>query len=191
MKTTSTPQTGAAGAKAVVSKPAPKDDPVWLRLATLYIALCALIVYIIVLKFSFIDLDDIAIIKQRFFIIGHLSNLKLAFTTDAFLGTTGSFYRPLQTVTFMLDAAVGGPNPFIYHLTNLLLHIASCLSLYWLLLTLRYQRLPSFILSTIYAAHPVFVSVVAWVPSRGDELLTLFTILSVILFLKSLTSRSA
>src|SRR2546430_13526807 len=51
-----------------------------------------------------------------------------------------TLFRSLQTVSFMLDALVGGPKPFIYHLTNLLLHIVGSLCVFWLLLTLGYQR---------------------------------------------------
>jgi hypothetical protein len=85
----------------------------------------------------------------------------------------------------MLDALVGGPKPFIYHLTNLLLHIASSLCVFWLLLTLGYQRLLSLLVTLLFALHPMFVPMVAWVPTRGDLLLTIFVIVSFILFIKS------
>ena len=108
----------------------------WLRFAPLFIALAVLAVYASALRFNFLGLDDVEILKHRYYIIGDLSKIKLAFTTDAFLGANGSFYRPLQTVSFMLDALVGGQKPFIYHLTNLLLHIVAGLCVFWLLLTL-------------------------------------------------------
>src|SRR5205814_1406519 len=123
----------------------------WRRFAPLYIALAVLAVYSTAPGFNFIGFDDMEILKQRYFIIGDLSKIKLAFTTDAFLGTNGSFYRPLQTVSFMLDALVGGPNPFIYHLTNLALYVVGSLCVYWLLLTLNYQRLSSLLLSLLFA----------------------------------------
>ena len=144
-----------------------------------------LVVYATAPGFNFIGFDDNDILKQRYFIIGDISKIKLAFTTDAFLGTNGTFYRPLQTVSFMLDALVGGPKPFIYHLTNLLLHIASSLCVFWLLLTLGYQRLLCLLLALVFALHPMFVPMVAWVPTRGDLLLTIFVIITFILFIKS------
>src|SRR6267378_8348786 len=166
----------------------PRQDaatPRWLRFAPLFIALAVLAVYATALGFNFIGFDDMEILKQRYFIIGDISNIKVAFTTDAFLGTNGSFYRPLQTISFMLDALVGGPSPFIYHLTNLLLHIASSLCVFWLLRTLGYQRLLSLLLALLFALHPMFVPMVAWVPTRGDLLLTIFVVVSFILFIKS------
>src|SRR5204863_5366038 len=146
----------------------------------LFIALAVLAVYSWALGFNFLGLDDVEILKHRYYIIGDLSKIKLAFTTDAFLGTNGSFYRPLQTISFMLDALVGGPKPFIYHLTNLLLHIASSLCVFWLLLTLGYQRLFSLLLALVFALHPMLVPIVAWLPTRGDLLLTIFFIVAFI-----------
>jgi len=170
-----------AGAPVRAAAPAPG----WLRFAPLFIAVAVLAVYSTALTFNFIGFDDMEILKQRYFIIGDISKIKVAFTTDAFLGPNGSFYRPLQTVSFMLDALVGGPKPFIYHLTNLLLHIASSLCVFWLLLTLGYRRLLSLLLALVFALHPLFVPMVAWVPTRGDLLLTIFVILSLILFIKT------
>jgi hypothetical protein len=157
--------------------------PRWLRFSPLFIALVVVAVYATVPSFKFIGFDDNEILKQHYFIIGNISKIKLAFTTDAFLGSNGTFYRPLQTISFMLDALVGGPKPFIYHLTNLLLHIVSSLCVFWLLLTLGYQRLVSLLLTLLFALHPMFVPMVAWVPTRGDLLLTIFVIISFILFI--------
>ena len=36
------------------------------------------------------------------------------------------FYRPMQTVSFMFDAMIGGNDAFIYHTTNLILHFLTC-----------------------------------------------------------------
>src|SRR5439155_12553265 len=171
---------------ARMSSPSPVAPvPRWLRFAPLYVALAVVAVYATAPSFKFIGFDDTEILKQRYFIIGDLSKIKLAFATDAFLGTNGSFYRPLQTVSFMLDALIGGPKPFIYHFTNLVLCIVSSLCVFWLLLTLGYQRLSSLLLALLFALHPMFVPMVAWVPTRGDLLLTIFVIVSFVLFIKS------
>src|SRR5204863_12889 len=171
---TLTPKAGA-----ISSPPPAAPVPRWLRFWPLYIALAVLAVYSTALGFNFIGFDDTDILKHRYFIIGDLSKIKLAFTTDAFLGTNGSFYRPLQTVSFMLDALIGGPSPFIYHFTNLVLYIVGSLCVFWLLRTLGYQRLSSLLLALLFALHPMFVPMVAWVPTRGDLLLTIFIIVRI------------
>ena len=185
MKKNSRTATATLAPKAAARPRAAAPTPGWLRLAPVFIALAVVAVYATALGFNFLGLDDVEILKHRYYIIGDLSKIKLAFTTDAFLGTNGSFYRPLQTVSFMLDALVGGPKPFIYHLTNLLLHIVASLCVFWLLLTLGYQRLLSLLLALLFALHPMFVPMVAWIPTRGDLLLTIFVIVSFVLFIKS------
>jgi tetratricopeptide (TPR) repeat protein len=166
------------------------EVPLWLRLSPLYLVVAIAALYFKVVSFDLIHFDDTELLRNRYFIIGDISNIKLAFTTDAFLGTSGSFYRPLQTISIMLDAFIGGPGPFVFHLTNLILHIIGTLCVYWLLITLQYKRLPVLLISLIYAAHPLFVSTVAWIPTRGDLLLTIFSVLSFILFIRSFKSNS-
>src|SRR6266567_1454003 len=187
MKKKSSTAAGALTPKAArISSPPPAaPTPGWLRFAPVFIVLAVVAVYASVLGFNFLGLDDVEILKHRYYIIGDLSKIKLAFTTDAFLGTNGSFYRPLQTVSFMLDALIGGPKPFIYHFTNLVLCIVGSLCVFWLLLTLGYQRLSSLLLALLFALHPMFVPMVAWVPTRGDLLLIIFVIVSFVLFIKS------
>ena len=176
--------------------PAPTPEveaplPVWLRLAPLSIIIAAIAVYGQVLSFGYIGLDDSALLRTRYFIIGNIRNLPLAFSTDAFLGTSGSFYRPLQTVSFMIDALVGGPSPFIYHLTNFLLFIVGCLCLFWLLRTLGYSQILSTTLALLYTVHPLFVSTVAWIPSRGDVFLTIFAIASIVFFIHAMRKKGS
>src|SRR2546423_2197112 len=114
-KKLSTAARALAPKAAPISSPPPAAPvPRWLRFAPLYIALAVLAVYSTALGFNFIGFDDTDILKHRYFIIGDLSKIKLAFTTDAFLGTNGSFYRPLQTLSCMPDAPIGGPRPRSY-----------------------------------------------------------------------------
>jgi tetratricopeptide (TPR) repeat protein len=134
--------------------------------------------------FGFTSLDDESIIVDKYGIVGHLSNIPKAFTTDAFLQLHGrTFYRPMQTVSFMFDAAIGGPNPSVYHATNVLLHLLTCWLLYALLNALRYPSRISLFLSVLFCVNPLFTHAVAWVPSRGDLLIACFGILAFLEFL--------
>ena len=74
----------------------------------------------------------------------------------------------------------------MYHLSNiLLLGLISCLLF---LLLKRFLIPPKLaLLSTlIYCAHPLFVSSIAWIPARGDLLLTFFSLLSFLFFIEFL-----
>ncbi len=50
------------------------------------------------------------------------------------------YYRPLVIVSFAVDYSVGGPRPFFYHVTNLLLHAACAALAGWLVLGLARIR---------------------------------------------------
>src|SRR5438046_7610343 len=100
---------------ARISWPPPAAPvPRWLRFAPLYIALAVLAVYATVPSLKFIGFDDREILKEHYFIIGDISKIKLAFTTDAFLGANGTFYSPLQTVSFMLHDRIRVQNTLIF-----------------------------------------------------------------------------
>lgn len=144
-----------------------------------------LLLYIKSVSYDFSGLDDTTIIKDNFETLKSLSNLPVAFTTDAFLNDSGgAVYRPLQTVVYMLDAAVAGQNAWIYHLSNLLIHLLTVITLYFFLKKIGINDEISFILSLIFAVHPLFTQAVCWIPSCGDLLLTLFTLLSFITYLR-------
>ena len=65
-------------------------------------------IYIKTVGFDFINMDDVAIIYNNLDTLMHWKNIGFAFKTDAFLGPHGDFYRPIQTVSFMLDAWISG-----------------------------------------------------------------------------------
>jgi len=116
--------------------------------------------------------------------------VKEAFTHDAFVSDKGeTFYRPLQTISFMLDALVGGNEPWIYHLSNLILHILTVIALFFFLQKTGIKKEISFLLSILFSVNPLFTNTVAWIPARGDILLSLFSLLSFITLLEYFTSR--
>jgi hypothetical protein len=79
-------------------------------------------------------------------------------------------YRPFVSVTFALDGALWGLDPFGFHLTNLALHLATLVALWFLLRGLGASRPASLVGCLLLALHP---AVVASVPviARRDSLL--------------------
>ncbi len=158
-----------------------------LYLPYLIISIATIVLYVQTVSFEFTNLDDKAIILNNFDIIGNISNITKAFTSDAFCRTPGYvLYRPMQTVTFMMDAYVGGKNPWIYHTTNVILHLITCCLLYRLLIVLIPSSPLNFLLALLYCVHPLFTHAVAWVPSRGDLLICCFGIASFLTFRNSI-----
>jgi tetratricopeptide (TPR) repeat protein len=152
-----------------------------------------LIIYIKVIGFDYTQMDDDSIIKDNYNVIGSIGNIKEAFTRDAFLSKNGNafyspmktiiYYRPMQTISYMLDASVSGKNPRMYHFTNLIIHIITVVSFYFLLNLLfsknfnnkEISKIP-FLLSLLFSVHPLLSSAVSWIPARSDLLIGLFGI---------------
>jgi protein O-mannosyl-transferase len=146
------------------------------------------ILYAQTLFFGLVYLDDNAIILDSFHSISVLSNIFHAFGQNIF-PAFGTFYRPVSIIPYILDARIGGTGPFVYHLTNVLLHLlASCL-LYAFLVKLKYKDVAAFIFALLFTVHPALTSAVAWIPGRIDPLLTAFVLLDFIVFLEYLETR--
>lgn len=111
--------------------------------------------------------------------IRNLADLKAVFTSD-YAG------RPLLFLTFALNYAAGGLNPFGYHLVNFLLHAATSFIVFLLLdnllgregITDRRWALAG---ALLFAVHPMNVEAVTYISSRSDGLATFFYCLAFLL----------
>lgn len=170
------------------ARPTPGRVPRWAGYAT--VALLAALLYLPALRYGFIGYDDTLLIVDNREFLSRLGNAPQAFRQDAFrvpgYESSGAYYRPIVTLSLMLDAQVGGVSPRVYHASNLLAHAVSSCLLLALLTALGFGFLPSFLLALAFAAHPAFVSAVAWVPGRVECLVALFTFLSALGFLQYL-----
>ncbi|MBI5804936.1 tetratricopeptide repeat protein [candidate division TA06 bacterium] len=153
------------------------------------IALVILILYAPALRHQYTYMDDYGLIVENFKFTGDIKNILQAFTQDAF-GGKGTIYRPLLTVSFMLDAVWSGVRPWGYHLTNILLHMACCLLLCKLLKILLSRAGIAALFSLIFAVHPALNQAVAWIPGRNDSLLALFVLSSALAFIRYVENRN-
>ena len=113
--------------------------------------------------------------------------------TDSF---DSGLYMPLTWLTLGIDYVLWEMNPAGYHLTNLLLHAANSLVLYWLMLIfLKRFSTPFMPSDTIgmqicaavgvlfFAIHPLRVESVAWLTERRDVLSGFFYLLTIVAYL--------
>jgi Flp pilus assembly protein TadD len=149
----------------------------------LVLALATVIAYANTLTNSFVW-DDGTLVTRNSFIRNSIY-LDTAFTTDLFHDSPASvaYYRPLQTISFMVDYFLWGVKPFGYHLTNLLLHL-TCVLLVWLVAErLTQERMLAFLVAMFFAVHPVNTNAVAYVSGRADPLALVGMLGSFLLFL--------
>jgi len=124
--------------------------------------------------------------------IKNIQLVKNLFTKDLAFGTQFSnFYRPLQSLSFELDYYLWGLNPFGFHLTNLLLHIACALVIYFLFcLILPAARPIGLITALLFLVHPIQTEAVTYISGRADPQANLFMFLSIFFYIKhSLKTR--
>mgnify|MGYP001247377967 CR=1 FL=1 len=148
------------------------------------IILACLIIYLRTLSYGFSHYDDDVMVMNNLPFLKDFSNIPEAFVRDAwFLHKRIELYRPLQSVSYIIDAHIGDDIVFATHLTSMILHILCCIAVFYLLMLFKFERKYAFLGAMVYSVHYLLLHTVIWIPARGDLLLALFTFLSVITFI--------
>lgn len=93
-------------------------------------------------------------------------------------------YRPIQTLSFALDAALWGTWAGGFHLTSLLLHLATCFAIFFAFAPLVGRR-SAVIAAALFSVHPALSEGVLSLASRGNQLYTFFALISLGFFVKT------
>ena len=95
-------------------------------------------------------------------------------------------YRPIVKVSYAIEYQLFKTNPHISHFINILLYIVTCLLLFSILKNLlkQYNVLFPFVITLIFAAHPIHTEVIASLKNRDEIFSFLFSLLSLKLFIK-------
>ena len=123
--------------------------------------------------------DDTGLVKNNLLIRSPLFCLEVFRHT--LFNDESNFYRPTQTLTFIADYWFGGTNPFVYHLTSVLIHAGNalllCLVLRIVLPTLlagatdtRRTNHLALGIALVWAVHPVHSAAVAYISGTADTL---------------------
>ncbi len=120
------------------------------------------------------------------------TNIKFWFTNNtlAGIGLKSNYYRPFLFFTFAINYVLSGVKPFGYHLVNNLLHIANAILLFVVLKKLFKKESFAFLVALIFLIHPLQTEAITYIAGRGDILVTLFMLLGVWLFIKSLPAQA-
>ena len=112
--------------------------------------------------------------------IRSILNIPVFFNTGLAPEVGGNFFRPLQAISYTIDYASWGLNPFGYHLTSILIHIANSLMVFFLLSALIKYRSVPFLTAMLFLVHPVQTESVAYIAGRADLLAAFFVLISVL-----------
>ncbi|MEK5758332.1 hypothetical protein [Acinetobacter variabilis] len=101
-----------------------------------------------------------------------------------------SYFRPLVFSTYIYEIKFFGLNPTIFHITNLLIHLANIILAYHLArillakINITYSSYKALLIALVYAIHPTQIETVAWIAGRFDLLAAFFSFISLILFIQ-------
>ena len=118
-----------------------------------------------------------------------LAGVGTVFTTSSWAGAgdlSAPMYRPLTTLSYSLNYAVGGLAPFGFHLLNLLLHAAVCVLVLLLGLHVGLGLAAAAAAAALFAVMPVHVEAVANVAGRKDLLVAAFSLGAVLAHARAL-----
>ncbi|MBN3038157.1 MAG: tetratricopeptide repeat protein [Candidatus Omnitrophica bacterium] len=159
---------------------------IWLSI--ILIAFFGFVFYSNALTGEFIWDDRNLVIDNGF--IRSWDNFPYAFSASigAGAGSQYSFYRPMQTLTYILDYSLWQLDERGYHLSNIIFHILAALVLFWLINILYDNWLFSLSASLLFVVHPIHTEAVAYISGRADPLAAIFMLLCLIFYIKSLDS---
>jgi hypothetical protein len=94
-------------------------------------------------------------------------------------GPRSGYYRPLVTLSLVLESRLSGGSPAVHHTMNVVYHLGAALALVWAALRLLGNPTAAWLAGLAFVVHPIHTESVAWVSGRTDVIATLFFCLSV------------
>jgi len=162
----------------------------------LFLILLTLLVFSSILRNGFVGDDEFLFVKNTFyrnvenipdlFTSGYIADQDAIFNNKMEDINSGSVaYRPVLSATFFVDYWLWQDNPFGYHLTSLILHLANTLLLYGIIFLIFQSNTVSLLSSLIFALHPLKSEAVSSAGYRADSLACFFVLLALWFFMRA------
>jgi len=124
---------------------------------------------------GFVTWDDGSLITENPLI----RSLSPSSIFGAFTSYDPELYVPLTILSYQFNYLVAGLHPFIYHFTNLALHILNVFGVVWVVFLLCKRKSVAIAVGLLFAVHPLNTEAVAWASARKDVLATVFFLLTI------------
>jgi len=158
------------------------------RWAWMLVLLLAAAVYVDSLSYQFVWDDGVMILQNRG--LRDLRDLPQFLRADFTRLTSGAmeghYYRPVMALSLALDLLLWGPQPAPFHLTSVLLHVATTGLVGRLAMALGAGPGLAVLAALLFAIHPAHVEAVAFVSARSDLLPTLGMLGSVLAYRRAI-----
>lgn len=156
-------------------QPPPASRPPAVRWAPLLVGLAALLTYANSLTNGFVW-DDLVIVERQLVVFDSAADV-LAPPRDI-PQFSPDYYRPVTIAAYLVDRAVGGEQPFAFHLSVVIAHAVTAVLL-WALAAQLLGAAPGAAVGALcagllFAVHPIHSESVAWAAGRSDVLATGF-----------------
>jgi tetratricopeptide (TPR) repeat protein len=150
------------------------------RLLFLIPVVIAGVIYSPSLGFDFAWLDHAEILGQQLILSDAQDWARAFFMDDA---NHSAYHRPMYNVMHTLDWMLWGNDASGFHLTNLILHLANVVLVFFVLQKLKIEQWPALAITLLWAVLPVHVPVVALIHAKGDLLSTFFVLGAILIYL--------
>lgn len=95
-------------------------------------------------------------------------------------------YNPLPILTYAVEYRLVGLAPWLYHLDNILLHLACVALVFALVRRLGLTPEAAAVAALFWGVHPMRVESVVWVTERKDVLFAVFFLLALLVYARAL-----
>ncbi len=155
----------------------------------LLLVLIPLAVFSRTIGFDYVMHDDDKMIRDNP-VLAQGFNSGLAFNTDAwFMDARIELYRPVQSISYMIDYAIGKTNPMVYHIHNLMVYMIGVILLF-VFLGYYFKPVIAWAGALLYSLNLLTPHVTGWIAARGDLYLMVFALGFLILVQNYMKSRS-
>lgn len=138
------------------------------------------------------NLDDAYVAQNNPRVLKGLSGIPEIFTSRYVDEEGNSFgYRPMAMATFAIEQELWGQNPYFGHMINTMLYALCSMLLYLSVRKIfRHAGRPfALVVALLFLAHPIHTEVVASLKNRETLLSFLFSLFSLLCFLKWMDTR--
>lgn len=139
-----------------------------------------------IVAFEFIEYD----VGGQALLNPQIRGLSWAHLVEIFTSRNLTSYYPVRTLSFAIDYRLWGLSPGGFKLTNILIHLANTLLVFWFVLRLEctgaegraagcftpWHTFAAALGAAVFAIHPVVVEPVTWVAGREELLMALGTL---------------